>query len=575
MRLFFKSQILVIMIISVGFNCKPTESVPGSLSVRISREPDQLNPVLSVTSIAANIQNLLHLPLMDYDPYTQEYVPILAAQLAETLHEGGMTGYRITIRQEAVWDDGSPITAQDVLFTLKATLDPFVKSDSKRSVIEPIDSISLSDNPKVFTFWTDDNYFLDEQSFTNNFILQESVFDSTQLLRKVDWNTLKYLNIADSTSEYRAIAQKFADQFADPYFGREGAAGAGPFKIDQWVSNQYLRLKKKTNWWGHRLSDSAVNFAAYPDEIIYYIIPEEANAVTALKDGLLDVIATDISPAMFENMKNDSLLSTKINFITGPSNRYVYISINNKNPILEDKNTRRALAQLLDLDQLKQNLFKGYADRITAPFQPSKSYYDTSLQPIPFDINRAQSLLAAAGWIDSDHNGILDKKWLNKRLDLKLRFVATPGGLGQQVAIHMQEQARKAGIAIEIVSKPIHLMLEDMQHHDFELAALADSQYPGPDDPYPSWSTKSYVDDGQNYTGFGGAVSDSIIDLIRHSEPGDERTNLYKQFQKIIYDEQPAIFLFAPQNLMVVNKKWDAKAASVRPGYFANDFKLR
>ena len=139
-----------------------------------------------------------------------------------------------------------------------------VKSDSKRSVIEPIDSISLSDNPKVFTFWTDDNYFLDEQSFTNNFILQESVFDSTQLLRKVDWNTLKYLNIADSTSEYRAIAQKFADQFADPYFGREGAAGAGPYKIDQWVSNQYLRLKKKTNWWGHRLSDSAVNFAAYP-----------------------------------------------------------------------------------------------------------------------------------------------------------------------------------------------------------------------------------------------------------------------------------------------------------------------
>lgn len=103
------------------------------------------------------------------------------------------------------------------------------------------------------------------------------------------------------------------------------------------------------------------------------------------------------------------MLSTKINFITGPSNRYVYISINNKNPILEDKNTRRALAQLLDLDQLKQNLFKGYADRITAPFQPSKSYYDTSLQPIPFDINRAQSLLAAAGWIDSDHNGILDK----------------------------------------------------------------------------------------------------------------------------------------------------------------------
>jgi hypothetical protein len=49
---------------------------------------------------------------------------------------------------------------------------------------------------------------------------------------------------------------------------------------------------------------------------------------------------------------------------------------------------------------------------------------------------------------------------------------------------------------------------------------------------------------------------------------------LYKELQEEIYDQQAAIFLFAPQNLMAVNKKWDARAASVRPGYFINDFRL-
>jgi hypothetical protein len=49
---------------------------------------------------------------------------------------------------------------------------------------------------------------------------------------------------------------------------------------------------------------------------------------------------------------------------------------------------------------------------------------------------------------------------------------------------------------------------------------------------------------------------------------------LYKVLQQEIYDQQAAIFLFAPQNLMAVNKKWTARAASVRPGYFVNDFRL-
>ncbi|MEO5583793.1 MAG: hypothetical protein ABIR66_13975, partial [Saprospiraceae bacterium] len=124
------------------------------------------------------------------------------------------------------------------------------------------------------------------------------------------------------------------------------------------------------------------------------------------------------------------------------------------------------------------------------------------------------------------------------------------------------------------ISKPIQLTLPQLHNHDFELAALADSQFPGPDDPYDFWHSESYTTGGQNYTGFGSPQTDSIINRIRHSDPGVERKQLYHQLQEAIYQQQPAIFLFAPQNLIVVNKRWTARPSSVRPGYFVNDFKL-
>ena len=570
--------IFIGLLIIFLFSCK-SASVPHdmgeSISVRLTREPDQLNPILSTTAIAATVQNLLYLPLMDYDPYTQRYVPVLAEKPAEVLKHGNTIGYKIKIRDVATWDDHTPVTAQDVLFTMKSTINPFINTNGKRDVILPIDSIELLTNPKEFIFWTDDNYFLDEQSFTNNFILQESKYDSAHTLRSLQWSTLKGLHADDTMSTFAKIALRFAGIFTQPAFGRELAGGNGPYSLDQWITNQYISLKQKSGWWGDHIRDSVTNFAHYPAEIVYRIIPEEANAVTALKEGLLDVIATDISPSMFKSLKEDSSLRSKIEFISGPPIRYVYISINTKSPLLEDKLTRQALAHLLDLDQLKQNLFQGYAERIVAPFQPAKSYYAHELSPVGFDINTSSALLKSAGWKDSNHNGILDKQVLKQIKDFKIRLFVTPGGLGQQVGIHLQEQARKVGIDIELVSKPIQLILQQLENHDFELAALSDSQYPGPDDPFGFWHSKSYVPGGQNYTGYGKAETDTIIDLIRHSEAGPTRDTLYHHLQAALYEDQPAVFLFAPQNLILVSKKWSAKAASVRPGYLVNDFKKR
>lgn len=575
MALTQKKALLPLFLLLILLSCKKTEKPlqEGLLHVRLARDPDILNPILSATATAAAIENLLYLPLMDFDPYSQEFKPVLTSGPPEILRQGDHIGYKLNIRQQAVWDDGTPVTAADVSFTLKATLNPFVQAAGKRSVIYAIDSIELFADPRQLVFWTDDHYFLDEYSFTNNFILQSARLDSSGLLKDLSWSELKYMSLED-TGVAVARARDFATSFSRPEFGREGLSGGGPYRLEEWVANQYIKLRRKDQWWGLALADSAVNFRAYPSEITYRIIPEESNAITALQEGLLDVLATDISPSNFKNLSKDSILQAKINFIAGPPIRFVYLSLNNRNPLLEQPETRKALARLMDLDQLQNNLFQGYAQRITAPFQPAKEYYHHQLVPVPFDIEGAKSLLSLAGWTDSNRNGTVDKKINHRHTELRLRMLVTPGGLSQQVAIHLQEQGRKAGIEIEIIPKPINLLLENLRNHDFEIAALADIQYPGPDDPYPFWHSESYISDGQNFTGFGTPFTDSIINEIRYGKSGPSRIELYKVLQQEIYDQQAAIFLFAPQNLMAVNKKWIARAASVRPGYFVNDFRL-
>ncbi|NJN34262.1 MAG: hypothetical protein HC817_08445 [Saprospiraceae bacterium] len=62
---------------------------------------------------------------------------------------------------------------------------------------------------------------------------------------------------------------------------------------------------------------------------------------------------------------------------------------------------------------------------------------------------------------------------------------------------------------------------------------------------------------------------------IRTELNEENRTALYKQFQKLIYDEQPAIFLFARQDRIAVNKRFDAPLVALSPGFDVKDFKLK
>ena len=89
---------------------------------------------------------------------------------------------------------------------------------------------------------------------------------------------------------------------------------------------------------------------AYPDKIIYHVIPDEVAAMNALEEGSVDLV-TGVNPQLFIKWKNDPSKQSKFEFNTPMLQQYSYIEVNTKNPILEDTLVRQALAHLIPVDQ--------------------------------------------------------------------------------------------------------------------------------------------------------------------------------------------------------------------------------
>jgi ABC-type transport system substrate-binding protein len=79
----------------------------------------------------------------------------------------------------------------------------------------------------------------------------------------------------------------------------------------------------------------------------------------------------------------------------------------------------------------------------------------------------------------------------------------------------------------------------------------------------------------ENYTGFGNAESDKVIEVIQAEMDEEKRNELYMRFQEMLYDQQPGIFLFAPKDGLLVHKRFDAFGGPKRPGFFPALYKLK
>ena len=548
--------------------------------VRLSNEPERLNPLTTEESNAMQVMSYMFPSLLDFDPQTLELVPVLAKSrpAVATIDTGSMKGgtsYTYEIRNEAMWDNGTPVTAADVVFTVKAILNPKSGASNLRSGLDFIKNIVLdATNPKKFTILTDKKYFLAETQSGTMPILPEYVYDTEGVLKSLSVAEL----VKPDTAKVGAALTQFANNFQSPKFSREkgGIVGCGAYSFEEWKAGERIVLKKKANWWGDKLASESPFFMALPDELHFRPVKDEAAAMSLLRDGQFDAMVK-LTPKDFLDMSKNDTFKTIYNFTTAPSLALAHMGFNCKSPKLDDKRTRRAIAHLVDVPTVIAKLMRGLAEPCASPFVPQRSYYNKDLKAIDLNIAQAKTLLTAAGWKNNNGDSTLDKSIDGKTIELTLRLAfAANNGIAKNIGLMLQESAAQAGVKIELEPLEAAAFLAALKKRDFELFINNAGFSASMDDPKEMWASTSNTPDGGNRFQFENKAADALITQIRTELDDSKRKDLYKKFQTLIYDEQPAVFLFTAKERLALNKRFDATVmANPRRLYWLGQFKLK
>jgi ABC-type transport system substrate-binding protein len=302
----------------LGSCSAPKDQHPSELvRIRWNRDPEDLSPMSRVSNQnATDAINLMHCSLLQRDYSQNAFSPVLADSLPVVQLIGdSLTSFNYRLRKEATWDDGRPVLATDVDFTLKLMQCPGLPNEVARGQFGFIQSVRFSaTNPRRFTLicrGQAPEYVMASGDFA---ILPEAALDPAHTLRRYSIGALSRQDSASSDSALVAVAQRY--QKLELAHHPERLPGCGPYRLTKWERNRALTFQRKAKWWADQLRSIPLVLQARPKQIRFVIIPDDAAATLALRRHELDVYP-QVPAQEFQRLKASS--GQEFAFYAGPS----------------------------------------------------------------------------------------------------------------------------------------------------------------------------------------------------------------------------------------------------------------
>jgi peptide/nickel transport system substrate-binding protein len=519
--------------------------------VRFEVEPDSLNPITHVTSVghytlwgAKNSQ--VYELLMGYNTKDWDVTEPLLAEAPPTVSEDRLL-YTINIREGVKWHDGKPFTAEDVLFTYKATAAPLTDAAGMRSYLTDLADIEVQGRTIRFVM-SKPNVYNERNVVTNILpIMPKHVFDEKGLL-----DAFSYKDIIGPKGRTDAKIKEFAEQFNKHPAGR-APIGTGPYKFEKWESGREIVLTRNEDYWGTK---------PYLDKIVYRIITDYTAALTALKAGEID-LQPRLLPIQYQEQTSGPGFDEQ--FIKGKYSipaRYQIIW-NNDRAFFKDKRVRQAMTMLIDREKIIKTIRFGLGETSVSAFHPQARDFNPNVKPWPYDPKRAVELLDEAGWKDLNGDGIREKDGVPFKFEF---LVSNTSTLLKQISAVLMDEFKKVGIGMTERAIEFALMTTTLKEHRFDASALGFSS-DLVQDPYESWHSSS-VAGGTNYGNFKNAESDRLLEQARLEFDHEKRRQIYWRWQELVHDEQPVTFLYYQvEPAALSNRFQNAQWLPLRPGY--------
>ncbi|AMK12072.1 peptide-binding protein [Pseudodesulfovibrio indicus] len=473
----------------------------GTLVQPTIGEPSNLISVLASDSSSHEIAGLIYVGLLKYDKDIN-LVPY-AAESYEVLDGGKLLKFKL--REDIYWTDGVQLTADDVEFTYRLTIDP--------------------ETPTAYA----GNFKLVKEFRKTGKFSFEVTYDQPFAKALVSWAT--------------DILPKHAlegEDLLNTKYSRQ-PLGAGPYILKEWDAGSQLVLEANPNYFEGR---------PYIDRVIYRMIPDMGTQFLELKAGNLDMMGLD--PLQYLYQTTGPGWDGSFHKFEYLSFGYTFLGFNFKHPFFKDVRVRKAIDFAIDRRELVKGVLYGLGKAANGPYKPGTWQYDEDVKPRAYDPAKARELLAEAGWTDSDGDGWLDKD--GKRFAFS---IITNQGNSQRIKTGVILQQRLKEIGIQVSLRTVEwaaFIKEFVDKGRFDAIILGWNILQDPD-IYNVWHSSMAVDGGLNFIRYVNPELDELLERGRHMVVQEERKPVYDRVQEILHEDVPYCFLYVPMSLPIVQAR--------------------
>jgi peptide/nickel transport system substrate-binding protein len=508
------------------------------LTIGITQFPSTFNPLIDAMMAKSFILAMTRRPVTAYDA-DWNLVCLLCAELPtlenglariEPLEDGG-EGMALTLKihPDATWGDGTPVSAEDVVFTWQVGRHPDTGVGNFEAFRRILD-VEVVDEKTVILHG-------DRVTF--------------------DYNDMSGLTLLPAHLERAAFAEPreyrnrtlFDTETANPglYFG--------PYRIAGVELGSHIVLERNETWWGEK--------PAF-DRITVRTIENTAALEANLLSGGIDYIAGELGLTVDQALAFEKRHGEDFKVLYRSGLAYEHIDLNLDSPILRDVQVRRALLTAIDREAISERLFEGRQPVADGFVNPLDWVHDPDLPKYSYDPEAAAALLDEAGWGDIRdgirHNAAGEP--------LRIVLMTTAGNrMRELVEQVLQSQWKQVGIETEIRNEPARVFFgETVTMRRFPHMAMfawisSPENVPRTTQYSDQIPTEANAWAGQNYTGYAHSEVDELIDAIEIELDRNKRLALWQRLQALYAEELPALPLYFRANPYVMPRWLDG----VRP----------
>ncbi len=479
--------------------------VAGGIVSMSSVEPGSLNPLLSKSKTYNDISKLIFQGLVDYDEKLK-IIPVLAQGWS---FEDGYSRCVVKLKDNLLWNDGESLTADDVKFsmdTIKASVDSIYKSN-----LEHIFSYKVRDNSTIEVVF--DQPFANAVDMLNFPIIPEHIY-------KADINAVP--------------------------------VGTGMFKVAQYNKLKSMELVYNEKWKGTE--------KPYVEKVKITFINDTEAFSTAFQSKELDLLnTTSYDWEKYSEMKDVNAYKYTTMF-------YDFIGLNYSNPIFQDKAVRKAMIQGINRKSIVDKYLLGNAAVVDVPINPVSWLNDGEGIKYGYSRSEAQNLLKAAGFADSNKDGMLEREVAGVKQELKFTLLTNDENeFRRKAAEDIKKNLEEIGFKVEISLVAFADLRAAIDAKTFDAVLTGYNLSNTQDLSFAFHSTQ--LESGNNFMSYSNPDIDAVLQQAYTTMNDGQRKDVYKTLQRDFREEVPCISLFFRDAAVVVRNKirGDIKPDAVNP----------